>query len=388
MHVRDLVNAMESIAPLSGAADWDNVGLLLGSPADPLGGDGGADRGGVMLTIDLTHAVLDEAEHAGVRAIVAYHPPIFAPLKRITSEGPLAGAVLRAARLGMAVFSPHTALDAAPGAMSDWLADGVVDHALPGGAAAGADRRALAPHAALRPNEEVKITTFVPADKADGVRDALASAGAGQIGAYKVCSFTTPGTGTFLGSDGAHPSIGRVGRLERAAELRLEMVCSRAALALALATLRRFHPYEEPAVDVYELVAQPQRGAGVGRRLVLDQPATIAQLCTRLKAHLQLPALAAADATGGVVSRVGLCPGAGGSLVAEARRQGCQVFITGEMKHHEVLEAVREGVSVILAGHTATERGYLPVLRDRLKPLLAGVPMSVSNADRDPLRLM
>lgn len=388
MRAGDLVKAMESIAPLAAAADWDNVGLLLGSADDPLTGDGAGDRGGVLLTIDLTHAVLDEAQHAGCRAVLAYHPPIFAPVKRVTDGAPLSGVVLRAARAGLAVYSPHTALDAAPGAMSDWLADGLVDHAQPGGSAAGADRRAIVPDAKLRPTEELKIVSFVPADKADAVRDALASAGAGQIGKYRVCSFASPGTGTFLGSDGAHPTIGRVGRLERADELRLEMVCAKEALALALATLRQFHPYEEPAIDVYELVAQPRREAGMGRRLVLDQPATLVQLCERLKGHLRLPAVMAADAGAGAITHLGLCPGSGGSLLEEARRQGCRAFVTGEMKHHEVLEAVRTGVSVILAGHTATERGYLPVLRERLKGLLAGVPISVSQADKDPLRLV
>ncbi len=387
MLVSDLARAMETVAPLDAAAGWDNVGLLLGAPGDALRGDGG-DRGGVLLTIDLTHAVLDEAEGAGCRAVVAYHPPVFAPVKRVTDAEPLAGVVLRAARLGLAVYSPHTALDAAPGAMSDWLADGVLDRTQPGGSAAGADRRALSPHAAVRATEALKIVAFVPADKADAVRDALASAGAGQIGAYRVCSFATAGTGTFLGSDGAHPTIGRVGRLERVEELRLEMVCSREALALALATLRRLHPYEEPAIDVYELVAQPRREAGMGRRLVLDQPATVGQLCERLKRHLRLPAVSAAEAGAGACTHVGVCPGAGGGLVAEARAQGCRVFVTGEMKHHEVLEAVRGGVSVILAGHTATERGYLPVLAERLKGLLPGVPVSVSRADTDPLRLM
>src|SRR5690606_27066841 len=106
---------------------------------------------------------------------------------------------------------------------------------------------------------------------------ALASAGAGIIGKYQVCSFAAPGLGTFFGGEGASPTTGQAGRLENVPEVRLEMVCSKAALALAMETLERFHPYEEPAVDVYELVGRPLRHAGAGRRLSLDQPATLAE---------------------------------------------------------------------------------------------------------------
>lgn len=390
MDMQRLIDAMQAIAPLELAAEWDNVGLLLGAPGDPL--PAGAR---VLLTIDVTEAVMAEAGGAApAAAIVAYHPPIFEPIKRLNGSDPMHRVLLAAARQGTAIFSPHTALDAAPDAMSDWLADAVMEGGPAGGVAeaggATGDRRALIPHAALRASEQVKIVTFVPPGKVEAVRGALASSGAGQIGAYSACSFAVPGTGTFLGAPDTRPAIGQPGRLEEAGEVRLEMVCSRAALALAIEALRQFHPYQEPAIDVYPLHPRPRRGTGIGRRVVLDRPVTMAALAARVRAWLGVQAvqLARSGPEGRLVSSIAVCPGAGGSLWETARAQGCEVFITGEMKHHEVLAAVRSGISVVLAGHTNTERGYLPRLRDRLAKMLPEVRFEVSAADGDPLVLV
>jgi dinuclear metal center YbgI/SA1388 family protein len=376
MNVSDLARAMESIAPLELAEGWDNVGLLVGSMDRELAGP-------VLLTIDFTEAVLAEAIGLKAAAIVSYHPPLWDPLKRITAATPGGRILLGAIEHRMAIYSPHTALDAAQGGVTDWLSEGLSGG---GDGKIAGDSRALVPHPRAEEMQEVKIVTFVPQAQVEAVRNALASAGAGLIGAYKVCSFAAPGTGTFLGGERSSPAVGKPGRLEHVAELRLEMACSKAALPLALETLGRFHPYEEPAVDVYELLPRPDRHAGPGRRVVLDQPATLAQLAERLKQHLHIPVvnIASAGDAERPLTRVGVCPGSGASLAGAAMNDQCEVFITGEMKHHEMLEALHGGLSLILAGHTNTERGYLPRLARRLEPLLPRVKFVVSAADRSP----
>jgi dinuclear metal center YbgI/SA1388 family protein len=377
MKVQDLVDAMERIAPTRHAEVWDNVGLLVGSPEEELSGP-------LLLAIDLTEPVIAEAVRLKCGAVLAYHPPIFHPLRRLTTATGKERVILRAARAGIAVYSPHTAIDSAPGGMTDWLADGLLDRA----GIVKADRRALGPRIDRENSQEMKIVTFVPAAKADDVRAALASAGAGIIGNYELCSFTAPGTGTFLGKEGARPAVGAAGRLETVAELRLEMVCSRKALALAIATLKQFHPYEQPAIDVYELLGKPERTAGLGRRLVLDQPASLGKLAERLKTHLEIPTVKVAAAAAHVAEKplrfVGVCPGAGADLAPLALSEGCEVYVTGEMKHHEVMVMLDGGMSVILAGHTNSERGYLPRLRERVLEQLKGVKCLVSREDRSP----
>lgn len=375
MLVADLVRVMQEIAPLEFAESWDKVGLLVGRQARVLSGP-------VVLTIDLTERVLDEAEALGASAIVAYHPPIWEPLARVTDATPRQRVILRALRADLAVYSPHTALDAVPGGVTDWLCEGL-SGGTPG--KVRGDVRALRPHAKTPQSESLKIVTFVPEADADRVRDALASAGAGIIGAYHRCSFSVAGLGTFEGAPGTKPATGQAGRFERTQEQRVEMVCARAALPIALETLRRFHPYEEPAIDVYELAPKPRRSAGPGRRLTLDKPVTVAELAHRLKTFIgrERARYALAGDTDRPVTSVGVVPGSGESLSRVARDEGCEVFVTGEMKHHEVLGALNAGMSVVLGGHTPTERGYLPRLCERLRA--AGLDAKVSTEDRDPL---
>ncbi|MCA9302594.1 MAG: Nif3-like dinuclear metal center hexameric protein [Phycisphaerales bacterium] len=382
MLVQDLMDAMESIAPLKAAESWDKVGLQLGSPARAIGGP-------IMLTIDLTEAVLAEALALRAGAIVAYHPPIFHPLEKLTDETHTMRIIRGAAEAGIAIYSPHTALDAAPDGVTDWLCEGI--SAKPGEAEVGTirgDCRALQPSKGGDPDREIKIITFVPREQLDHVRGALGTAGAGGIGNYRLCSFTTPGEGTFFPQEGAHPSIGEVGRLERVQEVRLEMVCSRRALPLAIETLKHFHPYEEPAYDIVELVPEPLRHVGPGRRLVLDQPATMGELGDRLRNHLDRARVRYALVDDDRPFRtIGVVPGAGASLVDLARLEGCEVFITGEMTHHQILAANQAGMNILLAGHTNTERGYLPRLASKLLDRLPKADVHISKADRDTIML-
>jgi len=370
MKVRDVVNVLESFAPLSGAEAWDNVGLLVGAPS------WSATR--VMLTIDLTRPVLEEAMAAKTRLVIAYHPLIFEPLRAVSDTSETSRLVLDAIRRGIAVHSPHTAIDAAPGGVNDWLAE----------AFGAGDVRALETRSSLPVSESHKIVTFCPRESADAIRDALASAGAGRIGEYERCSFEIPGRGSFMGTAQSRPAVGRRGVLERVDEVRLEMVCSTEALALAVTTLREVHPYEEPPVEIYALQPRPRRDTGAGRRIFLDRKVSLRTITDRLKKHLGVRRLSVAPGRDAPrsIGTVGLCAGAGGSLLQAAIDQGCELFLTGEMRHHDVLAAQAAGCTVVLAGHTNTERGYLKRLRRVLRKELPQLDVSISKRDANPLR--
>lgn len=374
MKIADFIAALETIAPPSYAAEWDNVGLLVGSR--------GADARRALLTIDLTSAVLREAIDAEASLIVAYHPPIFHAIKSVTDADPEGRVVFDAIRAGIAIYSPHTALDAAPQGINDWLCEGL----------GRGDVRAIEPFADLPGTEQTKIITYCPAEAVGAIRNGLASAGAGRIGAYQLCSFEIPGTGTFLGGEGTNPTVGKRGELNRVNEIRLEMVCPTAALALAVTALRQFHPYEEPPIEIITLEKRPQRGVGQGRRIVLDQPASLRTIVERIKDQLGVKQVhvAAAGENGmqAKITHIGVCAGAGGALLNSAIAQECRVFLTGEMRHHDVLHAAAHGCSVILAGHTHTERPYLKPLAKRLREALKGADVVVSKRDADPLRAM
>ena len=383
MILQDLLDAMEQISPLSLAESWDKVGLQLGDPTSTL-------EGSVLLTIDLTERVLQEAMDLKVGAIIAYHPPIWKPLEALTNATHTQRIIRGAAQAGIAIFTPHTALDASAGGVTDWLCEGI--SAPEGKSVKGmikGDCRALAPATGGNPDREVKVITFVPSEKVDHLRNALGTAGAGGIGNYRLCSFNTQGEGTFLPQPGAQPVIGVVGSLERVAETRIEMVCARKTLALVIETLKEFHPYETPAYDIVELVPEPIRKLGAGRRLVLDQPTTIEEIIQRLKAFLDRSRVryTLAQPADHLFSTIAVVPGSGGSFTSLAAQEGCELLITGEMTHHELLAANQAGLSVLLAGHTNTERGYLPRLQSRLEELLPTLNFTISNTDHDEIQI-
>lgn len=359
---REFMAAMESIAPLSLAESWDNVGLLIGAMDTPVRS--------VMLTIDLTEAVLDEAIQSGANCILTYHPVLFKPTRSLTDH-PEQALLLRAIENKIIVFSPHTALDAAEDGLTDWLAASVGQ----------GYRRPLLFHETLALTQEVKITTFVPTDHLDHLRDVMASAGAGRIGQYEICSFHTVGIGSFRGKEGTKPAIGSAQTLEAVSEARLEMVAPRNALHVIVSALRQFHPYEEPAIDVYPLHAIPDEMVGQGRKIVLDQIASVGEIAQRVKDHLGIKAVKCTDPSF-KVREIGVIPGSGGDHLETAIVEGCQLFITGELTYHLALGAWRRGISIILTGHSNSERGFLPILRDRLAKILPDVEFAVASTDR------
>jgi dinuclear metal center YbgI/SA1388 family protein len=373
------VELLERIAPLAYAEEWDNVGLLLEPAGDRRDPSAAAAIARALLCVDLTPAVLAEAVARDVDLIVAYHPPLFRPLTRLRSGVPGERTVLDAARAGIALYSPHTALDAAPGGVNDWLAEGL-----------GAGTSAPLLPGNPRVPAENKLVVFAPATHTGALRTALAEAGAGMIGEYVECSFELAGSGTFLGSAASNPSVGERGRLERVEEVRLEMICPAGALPRIAAAIRRVHPYEEPAWDVYPLVPRPRPGFGVGRSVTLSEPAPLATLVERLKAHTGRAGLRVAASpehrAGGLVQRISVCAGSGGSVLA--RGPGHEVEVTGELSHHAVLASLARGASVILCEHSSSERGFLPVLAGRIAEAADGaLDCLLAESDREPLEL-
>jgi dinuclear metal center YbgI/SA1388 family protein len=360
MLLRDVVRVFESLAPLHLAEAWDNVGLLVGDPSQEVRA--------VLLTIDATQPVIDEAAREGCDVVFAYHPAIFEGLKRFTAGLP----AFEAARRGIAIWSPHTALDVAPGGTNDVLAD----------ALGMRDRRPLRASAAK--DVEVKLVTFVPADALERVSEALFAAGAGRIGRYSSCSFRTPGTGTFFGEEGTSPAVGERGRLEVAPEVRLELVVPLAKASGAVAALRGAHPYEEPAFDLVRL-APPPDGPGLGRVGVVDGDR--GALIDRLKQAVGAEGAWVAGPVEGPVRRAAVCAGAGGELLRDAVAAEADVFVTGELRHHDALRAVERGMTVVALRHSVSERCTLPHVQRSLERALPGVRIAQSAVDRDPFAL-
>lgn len=362
MKLADMVSVLEDLAPLRYAESWDNVGLLVGDPA--------AEVSRVLVTVDYTAAVAEEARAAGAQLVVAYHPPMFAAVKRASNDALWVDAIKR----GIALYSPHTALDVAKDGTNDWLADAC-------GVSTG-ERHAIRAHAAK--DAHYKLVTFVPADAVEKVSEAVFAAGAGRIGAYTHCSFRISGTGTFFGNEGANPAVGQAGKLETVEEIRLETLVAIGKLDVVVAAMRGAHPYEEPAFDIVRL-APAGEGAAVGLgRIGPINEAPRAELIGRLKDALGVSHLLVAGPTEGTAKRVAVAAGAGGELLEDAIRAKADVFVTGEIRHHDALAAVRRGVTVVAALHSNSERAAVRAYAKRIAERSKGVEIATSKADVDP----
>lgn len=338
--------------PERDAEGWDRVGLQVGDPAAPVSA--------VLICLDVTHDVLDEAERVGAELVLAHHPLLLRGLERLTPDTASGALALRAARAGIALFAAHTNFDVAEGGTSDPVA------ALLG----LCDVRPLAPVGFGGPGRRLKLVTFVPADHTAAVLDALSAAGAGDIGEYSACSFRVTGTGTFLPSEQANPTVGERGRLNEAAEDRLEMVLSRGRATEVVAALRAAHPYEEVAFDLVPLVdlpELPESAKGLGRVGDLAAPMTLRAAARLLAIELPSPHLRIAGDPDRVLRRVAVCGGAGDSLIGAAFAAGADCFVTGDLRHHPALDALTMGMALIDAGHYPTEAAALPHLLATLR---------------------
>jgi dinuclear metal center YbgI/SA1388 family protein len=357
--VRDIAEAIERIAPIPLSEGWDNCGLQVGRAE--------AEASRVLVALTPVDEVFEEAEERRADFLLFHHPLIFDPIKSVDTGSYAGNLVARAVRKDLAVYAAHTSYDAAPEGVSGALAEAL-------GLRGNFD--VVSPRGSLR-----KLVIFVPEENVDAVAAALAAEGAGVIGEYTRCTFRTPGTGTFLGSEATDPYLGEKGRLEMVEEIRLETVVPAHAAARATAAAIAAHPYEEAALDLYPVDGHPE-GCGYGRVGKLPEPMAPEELREYVASSLGFPTRLVADPEPGRrVERVAVLGGSGGSFVPEAAASGAQAYVTGDLDYHDALLAHSLGLTAIDAGHAATE---LPSLAPLAKSLaeIVDVPVEVSRVRR------
>lgn len=362
VRVGEIVEALESFAPVELTEKWDNVGLQVGDL------DWEVDAALVSLNTDMS--VLEEAKEAGAGMVVSHHPLIFGELKRVTAEGEPGRTIMAALERRIAVYAAHTNADCASGGASDLLADGL-------------GLIQCRPLRASRAKKEVKLVTFVPEKDVETVRKAVCDAGAGVIGEYRDCTFRVDGRGTFFGTEGTEPVVGRKGRLEEVAEWRLEVVVPSAKVLEVVSALIESHPYETPAYDVYPL-SPSSCEAGLGRIGMLPKPMKVSELVKRTKRLLGLESVWIAGERGAVVEKVAVCAGGGGELLKDAVEQGAEAYVTGDVKYHTAREAAAAGIVLVDVGHAASELPAVRWLAEELEKRVPAVRFLVSEVEVEP----
>ncbi|KUG04743.1 hypothetical protein ASZ90_017882 [hydrocarbon metagenome] len=332
--VKDVVNMIEGYFPLHLAESWDNPGLQIGSCNRPV------ER--VLISLDLDLEILEKALLERADLIITHHPLFFKPMKSINFDMPEGALIKGLIRSDISVYSAHTNLDAGELGLSQVLAERL-------------ELQEITPLDNYKREDLLKIVAFVPLPQEEAVRSAMSKAGAGHIGKYSDCSFSTRGQGTFLPGEDTRPFIGEKGRLEEVEEFRLEMVLYKKDLQNVVEALKKAHPYEEAAYDIYHLENE-YKLFSMGRKGRLKAPLKLKDLAGLVKQVLQLDGIKVAGDMDTEIKNAAVVSGAGTSLIASVLKQNIDVLVTGDVKYHEAKEAASMGLSVIDAGHQGTEQ--------------------------------
>jgi len=331
MTIRNITDHLEQWAPLSYQESYDNSGLITGSPD--------WEVKAVLVTLDCTEPVVQEAVDKGCNLIVAHHPIVFKGLKKLTGRTYVERTVIKAIENRVAIYAIHTNLD----------------HVATGVNRKICEKLGLKNLRVLAPKNDIlsKLVTFIPRENAETVMQALYQAGAGQIGNYQNCSFQTEGTGTFMPNDQANPHIGQAHRQESVREMRAEVIFPQHLEGAVLRALRAAHPYEEVAYYLSSLRNEHQE-VGAGMTGELDTPLEPFEFLKRLKHNMALQTLRHTRLLQGPIRKVAVCGGSGSFLLPQAIRSKSDIFITADFKYHEFFDA-EDRIVVADIGHYESE---------------------------------
>ena len=363
MKIKAVIQYLEQLAPLDLQESYDNAGLIVGNADQEITK--------VLISLDCTEEVVQEAIEKGCNLIISHHPIVFKGLKKINGKNYVERTVIKAIENKIALYAIHTNLDNVIGGVNSKIADklGLVNQAI----------------LESKPNVLRKMVVFVPRSHVEEVRTALFDAGAGQIGRhYDQCSFNTAGYGSFRPLEGSEPTLGEIGTQERVEETRIEVVYTRSVERKLLLALYEAHPYEEVAYDLFDLQnTAVEIGAGmIGN---LSEPMDELEFLAYLKENLKLNIIRHTALLGKKVSRVAVCGGAGGFLLGAAKRSGADFFVTADYKYHEFFDA--EGEIVIAdTGHFESEQFTQELLYDVITKKFPNFATLTTEIDTNPIK--
>ncbi|UWG96749.1 Nif3-like dinuclear metal center hexameric protein [Dehalobacter sp. DCM] len=350
---------IEKLAPRAWAEDWDNPGLLVGSSAQRVRK--------ILLTLDVTPEVVEEAVKENAELIVSHHPLLFKPLKNLRMDNPSALIPLSLFRNGISCYAAHTNLDQSVLSSSLTFADMLQLEKVEFLDMTAAEKM-------------VKLVTFVPEESADALRLALAAEGVGSgitdgehSNNYTECFYQTKGEGMFRALVGAMPAIGKIGELTRVPEIRMESIVEERALSRAVKALQKAHPYEEPAYDIIPL-QNTGKARGYGAVGLLLEPRALGDIwqefITRLKNHYTAYDFSSVRLAGDPkkkIRKIAILNGNGSSFVQKAAFKGADLYIVGEFNYHNVLECLESGMAVGELGHFLSEIPMVHALYDYIR---------------------
>ncbi|MDR1055791.1 MAG: Nif3-like dinuclear metal center hexameric protein [Prevotellaceae bacterium] len=364
MTVKEIVIEIEKLAPTAYQESYDNTGLTVGESNQQVSA--------ILLCFDVTEDIVDEAVERGANLIISHHPAIFNGLKRFNNKTSTERIIIKSIKNNIALYAAHTNLDSVFGGISSHLSDklGLINQQI------------LVP----KQNELVKLVTFVPVTHADTVRKALFDAQAGYIGNYDCCSYNIEGDGTFRANECAHPFIGKMGEIHTEPEIRIETIVKRYLLNTAVSALLQVHPYEEVAYDVYPVEnVLPNVGLGIVGNL--PKPMYVMDFLQIVKNTFRVNCLRYNKLINKTISRVAVCGGAGASFINNAILAKADIFITGDCKYHQFIDA-SDDIVLVDIGHYESEYSAMEIFNEILNKKFPNFAVYRAEKSRNPINFL
>ncbi len=360
--VKDVIEVLNQFAPPSLSEDFDNVGLLVGSPKQSITK--------CLITLDITEQVVDEAIHTGCNLIVSHHPIMFGGIKKINGNSDTERVVIKAIKNDIAIFAAHTNADRVLNGVSGRMAQKLELK----------NRTILSTGGASL----VKLVVFAPVNHVDAVRTALFNSGAGHIGNYDSCSFNTAGTGTFRAGENTNPYVGEKGKTHHEEEVKIEVILPEYKKREVIAAMISAHPYEEPAYDIIPLQNEWQN-VGYGTIGELEEAMDEEKFMHKLKDIFNVQYIRHTQFTGRKIKKVALCGGSGSFLLNKAIASKADIFITGDFKYHQFFDA--EGRIIIAdIGHYESEQYTKELFFEILTKKLSNFALYLSKTNTNPIK--
>ncbi|UZO80584.1 Nif3-like dinuclear metal center hexameric protein [Aquimarina sp. ERC-38] len=364
MTVQEVVQKLQEIAPLAYAEDFDNVGLLVGNPLQPITG--------ILVTLDTLESVVDEAIQKKCNLIVSFHPIIFSGLKKITGKTYVERVVIKAIQNQIAIVSIHTAMDNHHQGVNFEICK----------------RLGIAKPQILIPkaNTIYKLSVNVPKQNETELKQALFSAGAGNIGNYQDCSFTVTGTGTFTPKEDANPAIGKINKIETLEEVQLQCIFPSYLKETMVNTLWQHHPFEEIA---YEIIALKNNNQQIGMGMIgdLEEPMSEADFLQFVKKQFDAQGIRYSALLNKPVQKVAVLGGSGSFAIKNAKQQQANVFITADIKYHQFYEAENK-IVILDIGHYESEQYTKNLIVSNLQKKISNFAIILSEINTNPIQYL
>ncbi len=359
--IQDIIQIIEDFAPPAYQESYDNAGLIVGNK--------NAEATGVLVCLDSTEAVVEEAIEKGVNLIVAHHPIIFSGLKSFTGKNYIERTIIKAIKHDIAIYAAHTNIDSVKGGVNSVICQKLKLENI----------EILAP----KKDSLLKLAAFVPEGYTEQVKAALFEAGCGHIGNYSNCSFETTGTGSFLAGETTKPFVGTKGIAHREKEVRIETIFPKHLEYKVINALKKAHPYEEVAFDLYPLANQNSQ-VGLGMVGNLPEKIPTETFLEQLKSTFQTKLIRHTSICSSTISRVAVCGGSGSFLLKGAIAAKADVYVTGDFKYHEFFDAENK-ILIADIGHYESEQYTMELFYNLLTEKLISFAVYFTSTNTNPV---